>query len=224
MRQKTLMFLISLFLISTFSTFSLQFNSYEEEALYKKQGYQLQIEKAQHYIDYALLQGLEENDISVLRAYKVIQDSENAIKLTEDEIKEAIKKDQENEEAKKEQEKEDLLEDIKLSDENYKKLMSILEVLELEKIEEIPINFIKSMGLFNYTYELLKNEKVELPEQWILEEQRMFKEALFAELEEVWSLGYITTEDIIDVLEKNGIDPLECTFVNLREIIISTKE
>lgn len=224
MRQKTFIFLISFLLISTFSTFSLQFNSCEEEALYKKQGYQLQIEKAQHYIDYALLQGMKEDDISVLRAYKVIEDSENAIKSVEDEIKEAIKKDQENEEAKKEQAKNDLLEDIKLSDENYKKLMSILEVLELEKIEEIPVNFIKSMGLFNYTYELLKNEKVELPEQWILEEQRMFKEALFAELEEVWSLGYITTEDIIDVLEKNGIDPLECTFVDLKEIIISTKE
>lgn len=169
MVKKIFIFVFS-FLVFLFLFFNFSLSSYVENINVEKHGYLLQIERANHFIEYGISQGLDVTHVSIRQALNVIEDSKKNLESLNGRMEMAIQLDLEEENRRKEEEKNDVLIEIEDSTENYKKLQSIMSVLSIEDIQEIPIDLLKSLGLYNYTYDLLKKENVELNEQWVEEE------------------------------------------------------
>lgn len=169
MIKKIFIFVFS-FLVFLFLFFNFSLSSYVENINVEKYGYLLQIERANHFIEYGISQGLDVTHVSIRQALNVIEDSKKNLESLNGRMEMAIQLDLEEENRRKEEEKNDVLIEIEDSTENYKKLQSIMSVLSIEDIQEIPIDLLKSLGLYNYTYDLLKKENVELNEQWAEEE------------------------------------------------------
>lgn len=169
MMKKVFIFIFFLFFF-LFLFLNFSFSSYVENINVEKRGYLLQIERANHFIEYGLSQGLDVTHISICQALNVIEDSKKNLENLNERMEMAIQLDIEEENRRKEEEKNDVLIEIEDSTENYKKLQSIMDVLNIENIQEIPIELLKSLGLYNYTYDLLKKENIELNEQWVEEE------------------------------------------------------
>lgn len=169
MMKKVFIFIFFLFFF-LFLFLNFSFSSHVENINVEKCGYLLQIERANHFIEYGLSQGLDVTHISICQALNVIEDSKKNLENLNGRMEMAIQLDIEEENRRKEEEKNDVLIEIEDSTENYKKLQSIMDVLNIENIQEIPIELLKSLGLYNYTYDLLKKENIELNEQWAEEE------------------------------------------------------
>lgn len=157
-KAKIKLIITAIILLCVSSTTVFAFDTYVEEVQYKLSGCRLQISRAQHFIDYGTLQGLSESDESIQRAYVVIKQSKEEIEKLNKELGPAAEKDRIEGKKKQEALDEETKNQILASGENYEKLQSIMRVMGLSKIEDIPIEFIKSMGLYDYTYNLLKSE------------------------------------------------------------------
>lgn len=130
------------------------FGSYTDELQYKISGYNLQITRAKHYIDYATENGLSESNLSIARANEIISESTKSIENLQLMIPSAQEKDMLEAINKQNELDKNTEEEILKIQENDAKLQSILRVLGVETVNDIPEDFLKSMGLYEYAKSL----------------------------------------------------------------------
>lgn len=179
---------LTIILLFMLLSFGICYSSNVENIENQIKGYNLQIDKANHYIEYAIERGVDVQHLSILNAISIINESQESIELLESQIDDATEKDL----IAQEIERNEMLLEIEEYYEKSEKIQLLMDVLHIDTVENIPIELLVTFDLLDCACELLEIEGKEIPISWNITED-------ISELEEKSDNKNIENSDMSEV-------------------------